>query len=116
VKRRLSHCPSCEKQLKIERYACPNCGIKIAGSFTPSVFDLLSEEQQQFVLVFLETRGNFKEVERILNLSYPTIRTRLDSVLQSLTANNRQTNKIEILSAVDSGNMSVSEAIELLKE
>ena len=47
-------------------------------------FALLPKEHLDFLRLFVKTRGNLKEVERILGVSYPTVRARLDALLKAL--------------------------------
>lgn len=117
----ISRCPACGGNLAIRRFECEACETAIEGRFTRSRLDRLTLEQQEFVEVFLLARGNIKEVERVLGISYPTVRNRLDGILESLghrvekgevtTAEHRG----RILSALDRGEISVSEAIRELR-
>ena len=67
-------------------------------------------------------RGNIKEVEKALGISYPTVRSRLDQVIASLGGRSipaeRQTSqrKREILDALERGELTAQEAVEQLKE
>ncbi|MCE5287582.1 MAG: DUF2089 domain-containing protein [Pelosinus sp.] len=80
----LNHCPVCGKELIITKLNCRHCQTKIEGEFAPSKFCRLPNEQLEFIEVFLKSRGNIKDVEKELGISYPTVRNRLDSVLQAL--------------------------------
>jgi len=55
------------------------------GEFRTGQFSSLSEDQLTFVKVFLRTRGNLSEVEKVLGVSYPTIRNKLDEINDALT-------------------------------
>ncbi|KPJ58173.1 MAG: hypothetical protein AMS15_09060 [Planctomycetes bacterium DG_23] len=80
----LTSCPSCGEHLAITRLSCSECGLSIEGKFTNSRFALLSPEQQRFAEVFIKARGNIKEVEKELDLSYPTVRKKLDDLVTGL--------------------------------
>jgi len=54
------------------------------GEFKPGLFSSLSEDQTTFVRAFLRVRGNLSEMEKVLGVSYPTIRNKLDEVNQAL--------------------------------
>ncbi len=58
--------------------------MAVEGRFPPSPYAALDPEQLVFLEVFLRARGNLREVERVLGLSYPTVRSRFDSVLETL--------------------------------
>jgi hypothetical protein len=100
---------------------CPSCGLAVEGDFTTSRLGLLPPEQQRFVEVFLAARGNIREVERILKISYPTVRKRLDEVLSSLGTGAVQLaeeagRREEILTRIEKGELSAREGARLLRE
>ena len=77
-------CPVCGDQLITTRKGCLRCGTEIAGEFASCEFCALSEADLSLLRVFLGSRGNLREVEKHLQVSYPTARSRLDSVLAKL--------------------------------
>jgi hypothetical protein len=80
----IGKCPICAAQLRVVRLECGSCGTRLEGSFSLGRFHSLSGEQLEFLEVFIRARGNFKDVERELGISYPTVRSRLDAVIRSL--------------------------------
>lgn len=117
MRKPLSNCPICAGQLEPVKLRCMSCDLTLEGKLPTSRLALLSSEQQQFVEVFLVTRGNIKEVERELGISYPTVRKKLDEVIQALghaTQAQRMT-RSEILEAIDKGEIPAKEGIALLK-
>jgi len=84
VPRTVGRCPACGDVLEVRRLQCPTCATAVEGRFLPSPYAALAPEQSAFLEVFLRARGNLREVERVLGLSYPTVRSRLDSVLEVL--------------------------------
>lgn len=77
-------CPSCDGNLTVARLRCPECSISIDGEFAPPALLKLSGAQIDFVEVFIKNRGVIREVERELGVSYPTVRARLDDVINAL--------------------------------
>lgn len=77
-------CPVCGDRLDVTSLACRSCSTAITGSFEPCRFCQLSPEHLGFVEVFVKNRGNIKEIERELGISYPTVRNRLDQVIAAL--------------------------------
>lgn len=78
----------------------------------------LSDDNIAFVETFLACRGNIKEVERELGISYPTVRSRLDRVVAQLGLADEavvRKNRTEILEALDRNEMSPEEAVGALK-
>lgn len=77
-------CPICSARLRVVRLECGSCGTRLEGTFSLGRFHSLSAEQLDFLEVFIRARGNSKDVERELGISYPTVRSRLDAVIRSL--------------------------------
>ena len=74
----LHDCPVCHKALHVTRLHCPSCGTTIEGDFQAERLLALTPEQRSFVYSFLRNRGNIREMEKELGISYPTVRARLD--------------------------------------
>jgi hypothetical protein len=74
------HCPACGGPLIITECQCPNCNLLMRGEFQPDSFSVLTQDQVTFIRVFLRARGNLSEVEKVLGVSYPTIRNKLDEI------------------------------------
>ncbi|MFN8082548.1 MAG: DUF2089 domain-containing protein [Kineosporiaceae bacterium] len=77
-------CPVCSEQLHVTRLGCPQCGTALSGSFRACEFCGLSDDDRALLRVFLTSRGNMKDVERHLAVSYPTARARFDDLLRRL--------------------------------
>lgn len=92
----ISKCPCCDETLKITMLQCPTCGMEMSKTFELSVFDRLSREQYEFLMAFLRQRGNLKNVQNDLGLSYPAAKKKLDDVLIALElATEEEKNKPE---------------------
>ena len=114
----LSKCPVCGKAMAVTRLECASCHTSVEGRFDPCKFCRLTGEQRQFIEVFLTSRGNIKEVERLLGISYPTVRSRLDNVLEALgyrVEREQDQRRKEIIEALDKGEITSQEAIKLLQ-
>ncbi|HMS37786.1 MAG TPA: DUF2089 domain-containing protein [Arachnia sp.] len=79
-----AECPVCGGRLITTRKGCRGCGTEIAGEFASCEFCALSRDDLGLLRVFLGSRGNLREVEKHLQVSYPTARARLDAVLAKL--------------------------------
>ncbi|MGA2159645.1 MAG: DUF2089 domain-containing protein [Dehalococcoidia bacterium] len=75
-----SQCPACGGQLVVTECKCTNCQLQMRGEFSSGPLAALTDDEMTFTKVFLSTRGNLSEVERILGISYPTIRNKLDEI------------------------------------
>jgi len=80
-------CPSCNGELAVGRLACHSCDICIEGDFGLPALLRLNRGQLDFVEVFLKNRGIIREVEREIGVSYPTVRARLDEVIEAIGLN-----------------------------
>jgi hypothetical protein len=80
----ISTCPVCSGELTIARLHCRSCGTSLEGEFGVGRFGRLSAEQLALLESFLRARGNLKEMERELGISYPTVRGRLDALVRAL--------------------------------
>ena len=83
----ISKCPGCNGVLHITTLQCPDCGMEIKNDFELSAFDRLSNEQYAFLVAFLQQRGNLKNVQSELGISYPTAKKKLDDLLIALEMN-----------------------------
>ncbi len=110
-------CPACEGPLSVKVLGCEACGTEVHGLFLPNEFALLPKEHLDFLRLFVKTRGNLKEVERLLGISYPTVRARLDALLKALgyEAEERGEDRLEVLEALRRGEISVEEAVARLQ-
>lgn len=80
----IATCPVCTGELTIARLHCRSCGTALEGEFGVGRFGRLDREQLALLESFLRARGNLKEMERELGISYPTVRTRVDALVRAL--------------------------------
>lgn len=121
MKKVISQCPVCAGELKVARLKCAGCDTVIENDFTLSKFDYLSGEELYFTETFIRCRGNIKEVEKELGISYPTVRAKLDGVIKKLgyeegAGPDEEMQKREaVLKALEQGQITAEEAIRQLK-
>lgn len=117
-------CSICEHDVTITQFVCSHCGTRTEGEFTPCRFCHLKKDQVEFIEVFLKCRGNIKDVEKELGVSYPTIRNRLDEVNQALgikadrdtpSAAMEKEDPMDVLDALERGELSPREALQRLR-
>ena len=137
-----TRCPTCGNGLLVTRLQCPSCATEVSGTFihpaaggsaggAPRLVNL-PEPYASLLELFLRVRGNMKDVERELNLSYPTVRARLDEAFKAalplLTDATRTTPSAEpppptagasdraaILGALERGELTAAEATQRLR-
>ena len=116
-----SDCPVCGDRLATTRLGCASCGSELAGVFTSCEFCALSPAETEMLRVFLASRGNLREVEKHLGVSYPTARLRFADLLRKLDLADEpepsepRLTRDQILAEVASGALKPAEAQELLR-
>jgi hypothetical protein len=80
----IATCPVCAQELAVTRLHCRSCGTALEGEFSVGRFGRLNREQLALLEAFLRSRGNLREMERELGISYPTVRARVDALVRTL--------------------------------
>lgn len=80
----ISTCPVCSGELAVTRLHCRSCGTTLEGEFSVGRFGRLSREQLALLESFLRSRGNLRDMERELGISYPTVRSRVEALVRAL--------------------------------
>ncbi len=80
----ISVCPICQGELRVTRLRCAECGTTVEGEFSVGRFGRLGREQLSLLESFLRSRGNLREMERELGISYPTVRGRVEALVRAL--------------------------------
>lgn len=115
-----TQCPVTGEALEVTKLECPTSGIVIEGRFEPNEFALLAGEHLENLRMFIKVRGNLKEAERIMGVSYPTVRLRMENMLKALgyeveAEPENKTNRAEILELLEKGDITVNEATKRLQ-
>lgn len=119
----LERCPTCGGQLIIREVRCVDCETEVRAEYRQCDFCSLTDEQATFLKIFVTSRGNLSEVEKRLGISYPTVRSKLEEIVNVLTRAENQPLKREsakssrrsILDAVARGEISPEEALSKLR-
>ena len=119
----IESCPSCNGKLVITEVRCTRCDTQVRARYDPCDFCALSPEQSAFLRVFVTSRGNLSEVEKRLDISYPTVRSKLDEVIDQLSAAQPDPppsptdhpGRHMILDAVARGELSAKEGLERMR-
>lgn len=124
----IGRCPICHGELAVTKLHCTSCGTSVEGSFSLGPLQRLSQDQIRFVEAFIRARGSLKDVGAELNMSYPTVNSRLNDILIALGYGDRvkvpespdnaslsPERKREILNDVRDGKLSAAEAERLLR-
>ncbi|NLX11176.1 MAG: DUF2089 domain-containing protein [Chloroflexi bacterium] len=118
------HCPVCGEGMIITRLYCPNCDVTIEGRFSAGRLAMLSPEQLEFVEVFLRCEGKITRVEKELGISYPTVRSRLNEIIEAMgyevdrgpePDEMSSEERRRVLDELAAGRITSEEAVELLR-
>ena len=77
-------CPACTDALDVTELTCPHCATQVSGHYSLPILLRLSREDHDFVLQFLLNSGSLKEMAIQMGKSYPTIRNRLDDIIDRI--------------------------------
>ncbi len=121
-------CPCCSQRMILAGLRCENCGVKLEGPFQAHEFMFLSDEDLQFLRIFIQFEGRVRDMEAPLGLSYPTIRNRITEFKERLfnqsavffneSQKNKtldQKNPLEVLADLDDGNLSYEAALAAIR-
>ncbi len=111
-----TRCPYCFSQVHVTGLHCDTCDTDITSRFAVPQFLHLSAEQQKFATDFIIASGSLKEIAAQYGVSYPTVRARLDRLIEALSGEKQpqQERRAAILDAVEEKRISSQEASRLL--
>ena len=108
-------CPDCKAPFNITRLACPSCKLNLEGEFEVSALGKLSPDDQAFVIAFVRHHGSLKKMEAIFEISYPTVKNRLNAIAAALDKNFAYPSpNLYVLEQLSRGELTVEEALEKL--
>ena len=115
-----SNCPTCGHELAVRELHCPQCDTTVRGNWSANVFGRLTDDQQTFLRIFVRSRGNLSEVERSLGVSYPTVRAKLEEIIELLeeappAEASAPATRDEVLRQIASGRLNVNEGLARLQ-
>ena len=110
-------CPVCGQNMRVTELKCSSCHTQVSGNFELGKFSRLNKDQLEFVEAFIRLRGNIKEVEEEMGISYPTVRKKLNEVIEALGYRPKEKpeeksteKKNEVLTALEEGEIDFEEA------
>ena len=110
-------CPYCALPMTVTHMSCAKCGVRIDAEFPMSRLGELPVEHQRFIEMFVLAGGNLKEIAEQVGVSYPTIRSRLDKVIEALRNEISKTRRVQgnVLDAIDPGKTNAEAAAKMIK-
>ena len=108
-------CPSCSSRLRVTTLECPECAAQISGDFDGCPICALDGEARRIFDLFLAARGNLKQVQRELGVSYPTTRQRVEELFREIEGKPEVQTPRDVLAQLEAGEIDVDEAERLLR-
>ena len=108
-------CSDCQKPLQVVRMQCPSCKMAMEGEFEVSPLAQLKPEDQAFVITFVRHHGSIKKMESLFEISYPTVKNRLNAIAAALDKTfEAPSPNLYVLEQLSRGELTVEEALEKL--
>src|SRR5258705_11687304 len=103
--------------LVVERVRIIEKDIVVEGRFELPQLARLSLEDQVFITAFVRSHGSIKEMEQVFGVSYPTIKSRLTRIANSVefVETNPTPSRAEILDRLKRGEIGAQDAIRELE-
>lgn len=111
----LKVCPFCEGHLSVVKKRCDRCNMGFSGRFKGSHLSQMTQKEQRFIEQFVLNSGSLKEMAEIEGVSYPTIRNKLDEIIQKLSdLIEEREQRQEIIDQLEEEEISAEKAVQLL--
>lgn len=108
-------CPECKSTMAVSRMACPNCRVAMEGEFDVPPLAQLLPDDQAFVIAFVRHHGSIKKMEELFDISYPTVKNRLNAIAATLDKSfEAPSPNLYVLEQLARGEITVEEALERL--
>ena len=88
-------CPSCHGPMQVRALACRQCDLHIQGNFKGNEFAELPAEHLQLLRVFVHCEGRIRDMEKVLGISYPTVKNRIAAMRTHLGLNSDDSDRFE---------------------
>jgi hypothetical protein len=105
------------QDIVVERVRLAGKDVAIEGRFELPQLARLSPDDQVFVVAFVRSHGSIKEMEQVFGVSYPTIKSRLTRIAESLdfVDTNPSPSRAEIFDRLRRGEITAQDAIRELE-
>ncbi len=111
-------CPVCAINVKTTRLECEGCHVALEGVFELPRLARLPVEHQNMAEALVLSGGNLKRLAQEMNISYPTLRKRLDDLIAALEGLRKadEGRAEDILKAIETGAMTAEQGLRQIKE
>jgi len=114
----MRQCPACSNALNPVKLACRECRVTMEGEFRMPRLARLSKNSQELAESFILFGGNLKELSAKMEISYPTLRKRVDDMIGELSTLQKEDEEeiSTILDRIENGEIKAEEGMRLIKE
>ena len=111
-------CPSCGGGLQVKVLTCCQCNLRVEGDITLPRLARLPADLREFAELFLVAGGSLKQIAQDLGVSYPTVRQKLDRVIEALTTLrlDEQQFQLSVLDRLERGEITPQQAVQELRK
>jgi hypothetical protein len=110
-----ARCSGCNQLMMVRRLVCEGCDLSLEGKFEIPALARLSPEDQLFVVTFVRHHGSIKKMEALFDISYPTVKNRLNAIGSALDKSfEAPSSNAVVLEQLSRGEITVDEALERL--
>jgi len=111
-----ARCMNCERQMRVARMHCDECDLSLEGSFEIAPLAALSLDDQTFVTAFVRYHGSIKKMEELFDISYPTVKNRLNAIGAQLDKSYQApSSNAVVLELLSRGEITVAEALDRMR-
>jgi hypothetical protein len=112
------NCDKCGQSLTVLRAGCPQCGLSVEGNIPLPRLARLPDDLLNFLELFILSGGSLKATGKAMGMSYPAMKARLEKCRSALSKlrDESENARLEILRAVERGELSVEKAIKRIEE
>lgn len=116
MKKQMTDCPVCGSGLKVSEYTCSSCKTSIRGDFVcGGSISGMDKEIEDFIRIFIFAEGSIRQVEKMMNCSYPKVKNLLKKAKSALGMEDPESSDSDdILELLAKGDISTEEALEKL--
>lgn len=110
-----ARCANCDRPMAVTKVVCPSCDLVMEGEFEMPALAQLSQVDQAFVVAFIRHHGSIKKMESLFDVSYPTVKNRLNAIGAQLDRSfDAPSPNAVILEQLARGEISVDDALDRL--
>jgi hypothetical protein len=113
----VNRCSYCGEGMRITKLTCEACGLSHEGDFFTPRLARLEPDEQRFVELFVLASGSLKQMAELQGVSYPTVRGRLDRLIEKLRLEQQRddSRKQKILQDIEAGRIAPKQGMRMIE-